>query len=210
MRALIFLVVLLFTSISASISLGEAGADLTGRVRVGLEGAELARLMPIVVFLEPADEASLPGLSASPLPPITITQQNATFAPRFSIIEAGQTLQMPNADAIYHNVFSYSKGNEFDLGIYPAGESRRVVLRQPGLVRIYCSIHETMNALVLVVPTRHFGEVDGAGRFWIADVPPGRWRLRVWSEVLPPVERELRLEPGEPAAVVIDLLPADA
>jgi plastocyanin len=67
-------------------------------------------------------------------------QREARFAPPFLAIAAGQSVAMENDDAIYHNVFSFSKSNDFDLGLYPAGESRTVTFRYAGVVRTYCSI----------------------------------------------------------------------
>jgi hypothetical protein len=99
-------------------------------------------------------------------------------------------------------VFSFSSPNEFDLGLYPGGESRAVAFRHPGLVRIFCSIHESMNGTLFVAPTPWFAVVEGDGSFRIPDVPPGRFRLHTWAEKLPPTERELRVG-SAPAPVEI-------
>ena len=104
---------------------------------------------------------------------------------------AGQGVLMPNDDTIFHNVFSFSRPNDFDLGVYPAGEVRTVRFQASGLVRIYCSIHESMSAEVLVVPTRWFGVASTTGEYRIPDVPPGRYRLTVWNERLPASTRNV-------------------
>jgi len=112
-------------------------------------------------------------------------------------VAAGQPVQMANDDAIYHNVFSYSRPNDFDLGLYPAGESRTLRLRHPGVVKLYCSIHETMNATILVTPTPWFDTVNGRGGYALTGVPPGRYRVSVWSERLPVATRDAVVRAGE-------------
>jgi plastocyanin len=184
-------------------ALADADGSVRGRVRFELEGATLASLGPIVVYLEPVEAPADGG----PLPAAaTVTQQNARFVPAFQVVTVGQTVEMPNVDAIYHNVFSYSRPNDFDLGMYPAGESRSVVFRYPGVVKTYCSIHESMNATIVVVPSRHFDVAAATGRFAIDSVPPGRYRLRVWCEKLPEVLREITITAGKSEQVELSLI----
>jgi plastocyanin len=173
---------------------GLTHGGIEGRVSLAIEGLSLADVGPIVVYLEPAAELAsrVPAARGTR----TIRQSNAHFAPGFLAVAAGQTVDMPNDDDIYHNVFSYSKGNAFDLGLYAAGTSRRVTFENPGAIKIYCSIHESMNATVFVAPTAHFALVGADGRFRLRDVPAGRWRLRSWCERLPESARELVVEDG--------------
>lgn len=172
---------------------GRADGSVEGRVTLAIEGLSLADVGPIVVYLEPV---GAPARRGEPGPLRTIRQRNARFSPGFLAVAAGQTIDMPNDDAIYHNVFSYSKGNAFDLGLYPAGSARQVTFGNPGAIKIYCSIHESMNATVFVAPNEHFAVVAPDGLFALPDVPTGRWRLRSWCERLPDSERELRVEEG--------------
>jgi plastocyanin len=113
-------------------------ATISGRVALAVEGIQLADLGQTVVFLESGGAAPAPERRDK----FVIRQRNARFTPEFLAIRAGQTVEMPNDDAIFHNVFSFSKPNHFDLGLYPAGESRRVTFAHAGVVKIYCSIHE--------------------------------------------------------------------
>jgi plastocyanin len=188
--ALVAALLLLLTAAPAP---AQDSAVVRGRVVLGLEGVRLADLGPIVVYLEPVAGAAPPTRRAAP----TIRQRYAQFRPGFLAIAVGQSVRMPNDDDVDHNVFSYSKGNEFDLGLYPAGESRSVSFRKPGLVRIYCSIHESMNGTLFVAPSPYFSRASDSGSFLIAGVPPGRYRLRTWCERLPETTRELELAPGQ-------------
>ena len=179
-------------------------ASLAGRVTLDLPGATLAQLRPVVVHLEP-----LAGGQPTPAPRRTprIHQRKARFSPSFGVVAKGQTVEMVNDDAIFHNVFSYSRPNDFDLGLYPAGQSRSVTFEHPGVVRTYCSIHESMNGLIFVAPSPHFDVVRPDGSFEIRGVPPGRYRVGTWCEKLPATSREVRLDPGARLSLEIPLAP---
>ena len=177
---------------------GGPPGSLAGRVALGVEGVQLRDVAPVVVYLD-AVEGRL--AYEKPRSVAKVTQRDARFAPPFLVVVAGQTVVMPNDDAIYHNVFSYSKPNDFDLGLYPAGELRQVVFHEPGLVKTYCSIHESMNGSIFVAPSPWWAVAGRDGAWSIPGVPPGRYRLRAWSEKLPGATRVVEIAPGERLAV---------
>jgi plastocyanin len=99
-----------------------------------------------------------------------------------AVVQTGTNLMFPNMDAVYHNVFSNSPRNSFDLGTYQAGDkARSVTVTGPGVVDIFCNIHQKMSAKVLVVPSVLFAKVRPDGTFRIENVPPGVRRLVAWS-----------------------------
>ena len=73
------------------------------------------------------------------------------------------TVDFPNVDPIYHNVFSVSGGNRFDLGLYRSGSSKSQKFDETGLVRVYCNIHPQMVGFVMVVDS-DFAAVTGPRR----------------------------------------------
>jgi len=198
------------TGLLAAISLGsclaaagsaEPAASVHGSVSVAITGVQLKDAGPTVVYLEgvaaPAPKAPVGGAE--------IRQRLARFEPGFTVVPVGAPVRMPNDDTIFHNVFSYSRPNDFDLGLYRAGEARTIRFEQPGLVRIYCSIHERMNGLIFVTPSSLFTVPRASGAYRIAGVPPGRYRLDVWSERLPVWSREIELRADEDAEVDVQL-----
>ena len=179
----------------------EETGSLRGHVALGVEGIALAQMGPIVVYLEPIAGDDAPPAAL----PARVLQKDATFSPGFLVIVQGQSVEMRNDDAIYHNVFSFSKPNDFDLGTYPAGKSRSVTFRHAGVVRTYCSIHDSMRGIIFVSPSRHFATVDSAGNFVIRGVPAGQHRLRSWCERLPEVVAEVDVKAGQTASVELSL-----
>jgi hypothetical protein len=152
----------------------------------------------VVVFLEAE------GLEAPPLPrKPQISQQGRRFAPAVLTVTPGTTVRFPNDDVVFHNVFSLSRGNTFDLGIYGKGVEHERVLEQAGLVKVHCNIHPDMAADVLVLATPYTAISQPNGFWAIADVAPGDYTLRLWHPLAD--EQRLPLHVDDGAAVITPL-----
>jgi len=111
-----------------------------------------------------------------------IEQAGKKFVPNWAVIQRGTAIAFPNNDNIYHNVFSLSAGNSFDLGLYNSdGEAKSHTFTESGPVDVYCNIHPQMAASVLVVPNKHFAKVKADGTFEIPGVPAGRRKVVAWA-----------------------------
>lgn len=135
-----------------------------------------------VVYFDPAPRAAF---DARDEPRARIDQRNETFVPHILAIVAGTTVDFPNSDLTYHNVFSLSRARSFDLGRYAVGKSKAVRFDRPGIVRVFCEIHSHMSAFVLVFAHRYFAVTDHDGSYRIDNVPPGTYSVFVWNESLP-------------------------
>ena len=132
-----------------------------------------------VVYLESAPSLAFPDTEPQRA---TMDQRNETFVPHVLAITVGSTVDFPNSDHTYHNVFSISKVRSFDLGHYAAGRSKSVRFDKPGIVRVFCEIHSHMSAFILVFSHRYFAVTDADGRYQITRVPAGRYTLNAWNE----------------------------
>jgi plastocyanin len=118
----------------------------------------------------------------SPVKGKTIGQLNKTFVPRILPVTVGSTVHFANQDPIFHNVFSLSKPNDFDSGLYKAGQSFNKTFSKPGPVQVLCNIHSSMLGYVVVVDSPWYGQADARGSFTIRGVPPGEYDLEAWHE----------------------------
>lgn len=109
-------------------------------------------------------------------------QRNETFVPRLLAVQTGTTVDFPNSDSTYHNVFSLSRARRFDLGRYAAGRTKSVRFDRPGVVRVFCDIHSHMSAFVVAFNHPYFRVTDADGRFRIDNVPPGGYTVVGWYE----------------------------
>jgi plastocyanin len=132
-----------------------------------------------VVYLETAPQSAF---ETREQPRARMDQKNEQFVPHVLAITAGTWVDFPNDDRTYHNVFSLSKSNPFDLGRYAAGRSRPWRFNNPGIVRVFCDIHSHMSAFILVFAHRYFALTDDEGRYRIENVPPGSYTVTVWNE----------------------------
>jgi plastocyanin len=150
-----------------------------------------------VVYLDPAPRAAF---DVRVEPRARMDQRNESFVPHVLAIVAGTTVDFPNNDATYHNVFSLSKARTFDLGRYAVGRSKSVRFDTPGIVRVFCDIHSHMSAFILVFSHRYFAITDEEGRYRIGDVPPGTYTVVAWNEVSEPESRRVTVSEGADAA----------
>ena len=97
-------------------------------------------------------------------------------------ITKGSTVEFPNLDRWFHNVFTLFNGKKFDLGLYETGTMRTVRPEREGVSYIFCNIHPEMSAVAVVVATPYFAVAGKNGEFSIPNVPPGRYLFHLWSE----------------------------
>jgi hypothetical protein len=120
------------------------------------------------------------GASAPPPKRVILDQRNLTFVPHVLAVRVGTSVQMPNSDRVFHNVFSFRDGKRFDLGLYPVGTSRVVTFDRPGVSRLFCNIHPNMAGYVVAVDSAHFAVSNDEGAFTIASLAPGAYTYRAW------------------------------
>ena len=132
-----------------------------------------------VVYLETAPRGAFEQTDS---PRVVMNQRNETFVPHMLAIAAGTTVDFPNSDHIYHNVFSLSKPRPFDLGRYAAGHSKSVRFDRAGIVRVFCEIHSHMSAFIVVFNHPFYATTDADGRYRLDNVPPGTYNVLAWNE----------------------------
>jgi plastocyanin len=111
-----------------------------------------------------------------------VTQRNKTFMPRVLAVTVGTKVSFRNEDAIFHNIFSLSKPNDFDTGLYKQGATYTQTFKRPGVVQILCNIHSSMLGFIYVVDSPYYAQADGSGAFTIKGVPPGDYEIHVWHD----------------------------
>jgi plastocyanin len=132
----------------------------------------------VVIALTPLEVRAAPVAGRHAV----MLQKDKTFSPHVLAVEAGSLVEFPNADPIFHNAFSSYNGQVFDIGLYPPGTTRSVKFARPGVVRVFCNIHASMNAVIVVIASPYFATTKQDGTFNIAEVPPGQYNLSVFHE----------------------------
>jgi plastocyanin len=130
----------------------------------------------VVISLAPLDHPADPEPRRA-----RMLQKDKTFTPHVLAISTGSTVDFPNADPIFHSAFSSYSGQIFDVGLYPPGTNKAVRFTRPGVVRVFCNIHPTMSAVIVVLDTPYFDTTGKDGTFHIT-VPAGDYELNVFHE----------------------------
>ena len=154
--------------------------NVTGRI-TEYGGASPAETIAAVVWLMPVGQGAADPPEVPPMHSV-LRQKNKAFEPHLLAVSKGSTVDFPNLDPWFHNVFSLFNGKKFDLGLYEAGTTRTVHFDREGVSYIFCNIHPEMSAVVVVVASPYFAVAGKSGEFSIAGVPPGRYAVHVWSE----------------------------
>lgn len=149
-----------------------------------------------------------PASVSLPVTRAVISQRDESFAPRVAAITRGSTVDFPNLDSYFHNVFSLSRHASFDLGSYPKGASRSRTFPRAGLVKVYCHFHSGMSATIVVFDHPFYTAPSADGSFVLEDVPPGTYRLSAWHERIGENVTSIEVTAGDTARATF-VLPID-
>ena len=149
--------------VKGSITIG--GKPATGAV-VSIEGLSKEQLKTRISLHKPQKRM--------------IDQRNLKFIPTVVAVMVGESVDFPNNDKSWHNVYSKGGANDFDLGLYPPGKIRSKKFDKPGVSRILCNAHPDMEAFVVVKDHPFFSLADNRGNYQIENVPLGKVRVQTW------------------------------
>lgn len=166
---------------------------VTGRVEIIDKGdSKRPDASNVVVWLVRQEATTRTHQTASRVPVrYEMVSKSKKFTPGVIVIPVGTEIHFPNMDPIFHNVFSLSGANKFDLGLYKSGKSKSTIFKTPGLVRVYCNIHSQMVGYIHVMETPYHALTGSDGRFELKDVAPGRYSLKTWEAKAGEAAREL-------------------
>jgi plastocyanin len=157
---------------------------ISGHVVLQASGKPRADASNAVVWIEGLHGGAHPSAKAQG----EMKSSSKRFTPRVVAVPVHATVEFPNVDPIYHNVFSVSGANRFDLGLYKSGASKEKTFEEPGLVRVYCNIHPQMVGFVMVVDSDRTAVTEGDGAFRFDGIPAGSYVVHAWHEEGPEVK----------------------
>ena len=191
---------------SASMYSRGPGVDLAKDVETDPIAAERERVVVYVEGTGRPQDASAPAIPA----PVrkSMQQTNRRFDPEIVVVPVGSSVDFPNMDPIFHNVFSFSKPRSFDLGNYPKGDSRTVSFPAPGIVYVNCRLHPNMAGVIVVAPNQWYARAERDGRFILHDLPPGTYTVVAWHKETGIIRKTVQVGEGHDSTVDF-LVPID-
>jgi plastocyanin len=193
---------LLLGSLAVTHADNPKGSVVAGRIDMGRADPDE---VGVIVYLE--SRSAQPKAKVPAAGTLQIRQNGKQFEPRLLVVPVGTTVDFPNDDHIFHNVFSLSKAERFDLGLYRSGASKAVTFDREGIVDIYCNIHPEMSAHVLVLSTPYHALVGKDGRFRIEGVPAGAYSLVAWQRYGEAVRQDITVTAGKSTEPKIKMEP---
>ena len=189
-------------SVAGSVTLEQAQVRrrTAGRYPGQSAGASEIQRIPVVVYV-----VGRAGASPSSNGPWIMVQQDTAFAPAALTIPVGGSVDFPNEDTFFHNVFSYSSTHRFDLGRYPKGESKSEQFLEPGIVEVFCEVHDKMRGVIVVTENPFHTTVAEDGSFRIDGLPPGDHEIALWSADHRPITRTVRVQAGSTTRIEVEL-----
>ncbi len=199
MRGLVIVAAVMFLFVGDARSKPSTGI-VKGTINVLKGGKAKADKTGVVVYLE-----GVPGTPPTPKDHAKIRQREKQFDPPLTIVVKGTTIDFPNEDKIFHNVFSVSRPARFDLGLYKSGEAKSVEMKRAGVVDVYCNIHPDMIAKVKVLETAYYTITGKTGEFRIENVPPGEYPVVAWLPTGDEVKGKVTVTAGQTADVKLEV-----
>jgi plastocyanin len=136
--------------------------------------------------------------------PLEMKQKDLAFDPFVLIVPVGAEVTFPNLDRVRHHVYSFSKGNKFELKLYGKEEARSVTLEKAGIAAIGCNIHDEMVAYIRVVDTPYAAKTGADGKVTL-DLPATATTATVWHPNALPAEANVTLPAKRTAPVAVTL-----
>jgi plastocyanin len=158
------------------------GVALSSNAPVGKTSSGYER---VGIWLESNAPEPAPAVKAE------MRQRNQHLDPDLLVVPVGSTVDFPNLDPIFHNIFSLSRTQSFDLGYYAEGRSRSISFPHAGIVQVYCHVHPNMHAVIIIAASRWFGKPASDGAFSWSNVPAGNYRMCVWQKSAGVVRRKI-------------------
>lgn len=156
-----------------------SAGTVTGTISVlEKDGRQANDLSDVVVWVDGVSVKTKPAAGEK----AKVVMRAKSFTPHVIAVPVGSAVDFPNDDPIFHNAFSVSGENRFDLDLYKRPKSGSWTAVAPGIVRVFCNIHPQMSAIVVVRDNPFFAKAGPDGSFKIPGVPAGQYTLKAWHE----------------------------
>lgn len=179
--------------LAAAVLLALPSPARAGELKGTVKAVGMRNNADAVVYVDAIPGKTFPPPSEHPL----VDQKNMLFAPHVLPVLVGTTVDFRNSDAVLHNVFTPDKcADKFNLGSWPAGQSRSFTFKQPCAATLLCNVHPEMEGFIVAVPTPYFAVTDKTGAYVIKDIPDGAYMIKVWHPRLKEAGTQVTISGG--------------
>ena len=142
----------------------------------------------VVVSLNGVPAGSKAPVNAAPA---KMDQKQCVFVPRVVVVPAGGTVEFLNSDRLLHNVRGGGKDNPPFNRAQPHARTIAIGFKSPEVLRVDCDLHSWMRGWIVVAEHPFYAVTNEEGEFVFENVPPGKYKLQAWQEILGRVDQEV-------------------
>jgi len=147
-------------------------------------------LMNVVISIEGKTLKGKPG-------EYTLDQKDCRYAPHVMAMMKDSELKITSSDPINHNLHSYSFDNDpVNVMFLPNQDPYVQEFEEPEIVKLECDLHAWMTAWVVVTDNSFFDISGKEGTFEIPNLPPGKYTINAWHEVLGSKSKKVKVAEG--------------
>lgn len=134
------------------------------------------------------------GTKAPVYQPAKMDQKRCVFVPRVVVVPVGGTVEFLNSDRLLHNVRGGGKENPPFNRAQPHARTIAIGFKNPEVLRVDCDLHSWMRGWVVVAEHPFYTVTNEEGEFIFENIPPGKYKLQVWQEVLGRGDQDITVE----------------
>jgi plastocyanin len=127
----------------------------------------------------------------TPIAPPKMDQKQCVFVPRVVIVPVGGTVEFLNSDRLLHNVRGGGKENPPFNRAQPHARTIAIGFKSPEVLRVDCDLHSWMRGWIVVAEHPFYAVTNEEGEFVFENIPPGKYKLQAWQEVLGRANQEV-------------------
>src|SRR5439155_18407932 len=122
------------------------------------------------------------------------------------VMAVNTEIALRNSDPILHNIqFFQGEDSVFNIAQPVQGQVNKRKLDKTGTIYVECAVHGWMQGNVVVVDNPYYAVTDENGKFSITDLPPGKYRVRIWHEYAGETTSEITVAGKTETALNVDL-----
>lgn len=128
--------------------------------------------------------------------PAVLDNAQCVFVPHVQAAMVGSKIDIKNSDPILHNSHAYIGGKitTFNVALPNKGQKVTKDLKKAGIMDVKCDAgHTWMKAWIVVHDSPYYAMTDAKGSFKIDNIPPGKYKVKVWHEALGETEKEVTI-----------------
>ena len=147
---------------------------------------------------------------AAPKSDTTIDNKNCKFEPIVGIAYKGGNFVIKNSDPLLHNtnlgiLLQDKRRAVYNLALPRKDQVITKLVKAAGQHGVKCDAHSWMRAYIYVSEHPYVAVTDTSGSFEIKDLPPGKYKVKIWHEGFAEITKDVEVTSDKTAELNVTL-----